>query len=103
MRRSALLLTLVAGIATVQIGRAQTTPAGPWFGVKPPGGVGDPHRPVVDVAKAVPCFNVGAADGAFLETVMTRAAAANREVRMQLRGSTSMAECRPVARNGSSQ
>jgi hypothetical protein len=33
---------------------AQRTPASAWFGLTPPAGLGDPHRPVLDVSRLVP-------------------------------------------------
>lgn len=41
-------------LALVAAPRAQAPAGTPWFGVPLPGGLGDPHRPVVDLRNAVP-------------------------------------------------
>src|SRR5258706_5221175 len=52
MRRLALLALVCAvmGIA----GRAQLAQSRPWFGATLPPGLGDPHRPIIDVSAARP-------------------------------------------------
>jgi Peptidase family M28 len=53
MRRMAFLLT-VSLVSAVEIGVTQTMAGTAWFGVRPPDGRGDPHRPVVDVSTVTP-------------------------------------------------
>jgi hypothetical protein len=47
------LLIAAAGLSTV-VAQAPVNGGGPWFGLTLPSGLGDPHRPVVDLANAAP-------------------------------------------------
>ena len=58
MNRTARLVLLVgacAALGTMAIAQTPTSaPAGAWFGVALPPGLGDPHRPILDVSSLKP-------------------------------------------------
>ena len=49
--RTFLLASAVSALAVIQV---HTQGSGAWFGVPQPNGLGDPHRPVVDVRTVTP-------------------------------------------------
>src|SRR5687767_11871454 len=53
--RAALTLMMVTTLLVVSTQLRSRAQAGnAWFGVPPPAGLGDPHRPILDVSKATP-------------------------------------------------
>jgi hypothetical protein len=50
MRRFILTALGVTAVCAVATTFAQTRQTGPWFGLTPPPGLGDPHKPVLDTA-----------------------------------------------------
>ena len=54
MRRLALVLAAVTACASIAIVAAQRGPETAWFGLPLPAGLGDPHKPVVNVSSVTP-------------------------------------------------
>jgi hypothetical protein len=51
-------LAIPATLLLLSIAATAQAPSSAWFGVPPPGGLSDPHRPILDVSSARPAAAV---------------------------------------------